>query len=416
MPPDRPEAWDDGAAAIATPEVGATVRAYQVERIGALRVTLRMEGEIRSRYRTVAERIRGALRTNPNANPTIVIEQAIRTTLAQRVEVVTNGIHAVVARGRTAHEAELAAEYGAAATGVPRTEAFDSVAAQVLRGRISGRSVAVQLADVDAHVASEVSRVVSEARRAGDSALQAARRIQGVAGDALQRDVPRYIEELRASVRHAESTTELRATVDAFARRVLPRQNSVAGTPFTVRGASRRLIARIRSSRGADIDAAVREWVEQRAVRRARTIARTEAARAFNEAYLETVRASPDVEALRYMLSSSHPTPDICDVYASQDVDGLGAGIYRQESPPAIPAHPSCICAFSSVLRRPDGTETLEPHEPRTAADWLASQSSDARRSVLGPTRARIFEESPHAVISPRGEIRTVADARRRAN
>ena len=104
-----------------------------------------------------------------------------------------------------------------------------------------------------------------------------------------------------------------------------------------------------------------------------------------------------------------------CDVYASQDLFGLGPGGYPADQVPATP-HPSCLCSQSAILDRFALQRELaqlrgEPEPPRdwesgrreTGAEWLARQPASFRDSLLGPTRSRIFATEPGRVLTPQG-------------
>lgn len=72
-------------------------------------------------------------------------------------------------------------------------------------------------------------------------------------------------------------------------------------------------------------------------------LARTEMSSAFREGTYAAGRTNPSYRGVRYMLSNSHPVPDLCDDFASADLYGLGPGGYPEgEEPPLL--HPNCLC------------------------------------------------------------------------
>jgi hypothetical protein len=73
-------------------------------------------------------------------------------------------------------------------------------------------------------------------------------------------------------------------------------------------------------------------------------LARTELNNAFHEAQ-KIEGEAPWVKGTKWNLSNSHPTgkPDECDLYATQNVHGLGKGVYPVDSIPDKP-HPHCLC------------------------------------------------------------------------
>lgn len=78
----------------------------------------------------------------------------------------------------------------------------------------------------------------------------------------------------------------------------------------------------------------------------ARRLARTEITAAHRAAVIERARDVPGVLGVKWNLSISHPEFDVCDGLASDDLHGLGAGVYPVDDVPAIP-HPQCMCSQS---------------------------------------------------------------------
>jgi hypothetical protein len=81
----------------------------------------------------------------------------------------------------------------------------------------------------------------------------------------------------------------------------------------------------------------------------ARRLARTELSRAYNEAYRQSVARNPFAKGVRWNLSPSHPLIDICDEYAGADLYNLGSGVYPVNETPRMPAHPNCLCRWTTV-------------------------------------------------------------------
>lgn len=87
---------------------------------------------------------------------------------------------------------------------------------------------------------------------------------------------------------------------------------------------------------------------------RAATIAQTEINNAHREAhYRSTLDAGGKVKSfiagIGWRLSPSHPRVCRCDLQASDDSDGLGAGNYLVENAPTAP-HPRCLCFTVTLL------------------------------------------------------------------
>jgi hypothetical protein len=71
-------------------------------------------------------------------------------------------------------------------------------------------------------------------------------------------------------------------------------------------------------------------------------IARTEIATTNREVVYQMFKDDPEVRGFKWLLSPSHPLPDICDVYAEHN-EGLGKGVWT--TPPSTP-HPNCHCGI----------------------------------------------------------------------
>jgi hypothetical protein len=77
-------------------------------------------------------------------------------------------------------------------------------------------------------------------------------------------------------------------------------------------------------------------------------LARTETQTAYRTSHALGVKNNAIVKGIRWNLSGSHPESDICDEWATQDLYGLGPGVYPPESLP--PGHPNCLCFLTDEL------------------------------------------------------------------
>lgn len=77
-------------------------------------------------------------------------------------------------------------------------------------------------------------------------------------------------------------------------------------------------------------------------------LARTEINNAFHAHTVSTVGDAPWIDAMHWNLSRSHPKADECDLFATQDLYGLGPGNYRPRDTPSKP-HPHCFCVVTPV-------------------------------------------------------------------
>src|SRR5690606_5467143 len=82
-------------------------------------------------------------------------------------------------------------------------------------------------------------------------------------------------------------------------------------------------------------------------------LARTEMSAAFGEGTIAASRVAPSYIGMKWVLSGSHPVPDICDTLSTYD-SGLGPGVYPPGDEPPYPAHPNCLCALVPVHEEPE--------------------------------------------------------------
>lgn len=75
----------------------------------------------------------------------------------------------------------------------------------------------------------------------------------------------------------------------------------------------------------------------------ANRLARTEINNAHHDTTIRLTKGLPWVTGYKWHLSGSHPRPDICNVYAEDDHDDMGAGVFSKGSVPSKP-HPQCLC------------------------------------------------------------------------
>ena len=76
----------------------------------------------------------------------------------------------------------------------------------------------------------------------------------------------------------------------------------------------------------------------------AQRLGRTELNNAFHATQVKEAIDSPFIEYLRWMLSGSHPRPDVCNEYAQvSDIPNAQAGTWHPNKVPGKP-HPQCLC------------------------------------------------------------------------
>lgn len=86
-------------------------------------------------------------------------------------------------------------------------------------------------------------------------------------------------------------------------------------------------------------------------------LARTETTRTYGAATVQAAAVNPFVTGIAWKRSASHVGQDECDLNATRDDHGLGAGVYPVDKVPTYPNHPQDKCYLSSVVR--DDTEAV---------------------------------------------------------
>ena len=89
-------------------------------------------------------------------------------------------------------------------------------------------------------------------------------------------------------------------------------------------------------------------------------LARTEINNSYWEASRASSEQSPVVKGIKWELSGRHPQYDVCDLLVSQNLFGLGRGVYPPEYLPPKP-HPNCLCYQIDVLRDVDEFDQERP-------------------------------------------------------
>lgn len=78
-------------------------------------------------------------------------------------------------------------------------------------------------------------------------------------------------------------------------------------------------------------------------------LARTEINNSYRETLVVSSDTNPIILGVKWNLSTSHPRPDVCDIWAKSDLYGFGEGVYPSTSAPID--HPNGLCFMTEVLR-----------------------------------------------------------------
>ena len=138
---------------------------------------------------------------------------------------------------------------------------------------------------------------------------------------------------------------------------------------------------------------------------KAERVLRTEINRAHGEAYMAGAEKTPGFAGFQFLLSPRHPKPDICDLLASQNVHGLGPGVYPTRAQTPWPAHPNTL-SFVVMVFEEDITEADRAGK-ETELEAIARLSPEIRAGVLGVTKAAYFDQG----LLRRGMVRSTLRA-----
>jgi len=128
---------------------------------------------------------------------------------------------------------------------------------------------------------------------------------------------------------------------------------------------------------------------EGSALDNAMRLMRTEINRAHGEAYMMGGEDHPDFGGWRFLLSPAHPKADICDLLSTQNLHGLGAGVYPSREKTPWPAHPNTLSFVEIVFK--DEISAKDKAGKETPLQALARLTPAQRQGVLGKGKAEVF-------------------------
>lgn len=123
----------------------------------------------------------------------------------------------------------------------------------------------------------------------------------------------------------------------------------------------------------------------------AERVMRTEINRAHGEAFMAAGEATPGFGGFRYLLSPRHPRPDVCNLLSTQNLHGLGEGVYPDRERTPWPAHPNTL-SFLEIVFKDELTEADRAGK-ETALQALQRLAPDIRAGALGQTKATYFDQ-----------------------
>lgn len=157
-------------------------------------------------------------------------------------------------------------------------------------------------------------------------------------------DIPKYITKIEKGAKTLLPDSKEMKKLLADARRKAEQLK----TP-QLKSAYEKVVKAVESNSPAKLAEALNNAVAKKAIYNNERIARTETARAWNDAFMRRIIDDKDITAVKYSLSMGHPVRDYCDFYAEADAYGLGRGVYPKEACPQIPTHANCLCTLDAV-------------------------------------------------------------------
>ena len=206
-----------------------------------------------------------------------------------------------------------------------------------------------------------------------------------------EQDIPKYMDKLlKLAPAREYGGTEYKAALRSAER------NLGKLSTRSMKAAYNQILEAIDEGNEEKIQKAVYVATQEKTRYFAERIARTEMARAYFDGFLAKNMDDPDVVAFRLRLSTRHPEPDICDLYANADMFGMGKGIYPKDRLPDYPFHPHCMCVWEPII---EGSRKLKSETPRPQIDegvdaYLNKLSNGSRQHILGVHGAEAYAKT----------------------
>ncbi len=198
------------------------------------------------------------------------------------------------------------------------------------------RRTAIQQADF--------MRTLSDGMERGRAAVELAKDLERIGG--IVPELPKYLDDVVQAARAGDHVAFERAMQKAWHI-----ANERKTGPLGVRDVTRQFLSRMRKAEAHQIGAFTRDYLGRKARYHATVVARHETNEANRAAYIEGSQGKPWVLGLKRNLSASHPHDSACECeeLATQNLYGLGPGVYPVDKYPETP-HPNCLCFPTQVM------------------------------------------------------------------
>ena len=207
-------------------------------------------------------------------------------------------------------------------------------------------------------ITKEVAKIIKDAIKKGDTIEKTALKLfdgYGYGHVLPTQDIPEFMKKLADIGRMKDyKGREFRKTLRSVERQL--KRTNITGMKIAYKEMKRA----IEVGNEEKINKAIYVATQEKTRYFARRIARTEMARAYGDGVMGAFGEDDDCVAFQWRISSGHPFSDICNLYASADLYGMGEGIFPKDKVPSLPLHPNCMCHLRPIM---DGSELLKGNE-----------------------------------------------------
>ena len=302
-------------------------------------------------------------------------------------------------------EAVAEAIYAAALVGLDLSPTIVAAATEkTIRENLTGRSWTgdgVKLSDrlhgVDGRIKSDILTTVSASMRNYDTVKVMAKNLYDGyhSGKAVisQAQLPEYMRKLRTMMLLAFQGDQRAVNESKIMEKIAAMNIKNLKTPL-LKAAYSEVLAACNSQDTKVLEKALWVAAQEKSRYYAERIARTESSRAYYDGFMAKIAKDELVIGVMWLLNSSHPKFDICDMYAKADMFNMGKGIYPKNKVPKIPVHPHCLCHLLEVYEGEVEPEQIKDNTDKAVSDWLNGLTDRQRRDVLGVKGAEEFSKT----------------------
>lgn len=263
----------------------------------------------------------------------------------------------------------------------------------------SGMKLSEKLHGADAEMRAAIVKTIREQLKQNQHALKATRALYDGYGSGQavirRQHIPKYLQEVVDFARRSDLTkadqAELLKKVRR-ARRQVERLGQGGAPNKALKTAYSELLDAVTDGTEKALTRSVHTAIEEKSRYVAERIARTEAARAWADGFVEKYMNDDTVVAFQWKLSSRHPVFDICNLYAEADLYGLGKGIYPKDAAPRLPVHPHCLCHLAPVYRS-ELNKTAHNLVKSGGEKYINALSLERRQKLLGVAGSKRYQQ-----------------------